>query len=119
MLKLKFTYSLFILAAIFFIAKPFVGFKLHQVLSNSNKAHSVCVKSFTKRKPEYLDEASIKKTAVSLQLTNPPTQLLYNILELLGLLFLPVVFLTLGRNPLENSFYKSRFIYLLTGELII
>lgn len=116
--KLKFLYATFILASVFFVAKPFVGFRLSQFLLKS-KAHSVCVKCFSKRKPEYLEEATAKKAAFSIKLNNPPAKAQFSILQLLAILFLPVVFWVEAVNAFTNSLYKSRYLYLLTGKLTI
>ena len=116
--KLKFIYIIFILASISFIAKPFIGFRLEQFLLKS-KAHSVCVKCFTKRKPEYLEEATAKKAAFSVKLNNPPAKVQLSILQLLAILFLPIIFWVEAGNAFTNSLYKSRYLYLLTGKLTI
>ncbi len=118
MFKLKPIYIIFILASVFFIAKPFIGFRLQQFLLKS-KVHSVCVKCFTKRKPEYLEEATARKAAFSIKLNNPPAKIQLSILQLLAILFLPVVFWVEAGNVIANSFYKSRYLYLLTGKLTI
>jgi len=119
MLKLKLIYSLFILAALFFIAKPFLGFEIKQPLSTSTKHTSLLVKVFAKRKPEYLEEASVKKSIVSFQLNHPPEKLMVTILGLLGLLFPLLNVVKAIQRPLVKSFYNNSHIYLLTGQLII
>ncbi|WP_419801955.1 hypothetical protein [Mucilaginibacter sp.] len=117
--KLKFTYFLFFLAAMFFVAKPFVGFRLRAIFSKSSGTKSVCVKSFTKRKPEYLEEADSKKAEISAKLNNPPLTELFTMLQLMAILFLCANFLQTVWHFFYNRFYKSRQLYLLTGKLII
>lgn len=118
MLQLKFSFFLFFLAAVSFVSKPFVGFGLHQAFTKTNRSHSVVAKSFTKRKPEYLEEANVKKAEISARLTNPPVEELISIVKLLAILFLSVLFLkrTWHLSSSPNTFYP---IYLLTGKLII
>lgn len=119
MLKLKLVYSLFILAALLVIAKPFFGFILHRSFSTSPKRSSLLAKVFTKRKPEYLEEANAKKAFVSFQLNNPPVKLLVTISGLLGLLFPLLNIVKAIQHLLVKTFDDDSHIYLLTGQLII
>ncbi len=119
MFKLKSVYSLFILAALFFVAKPFIGFKLKQSLFASSKNTSLLVKVFTKRKPEYFEEANASKATVSAQLNNPPAELLVTLLSLLSILF-PLEILIDGNKFLtQRRFQDDSKVYLLTRQLII
>jgi hypothetical protein len=117
--KLKLIYSLFVLAGLLFIAKPFLGFEVQESLLGSSNGTSVIVKAFSKRKPEYLAEAKAKKSAVSFQLNHPPVNLLVSILSFLALLFPLLNVVKAIRRFLANNFYNNSPIYILTGQLII
>lgn len=43
-----------------FIAKPFLGFSVYEQLQDNSQENSVMVKAFSKRKPEFLEEAFTK-----------------------------------------------------------
>ena len=78
---------LFSIAALLFIAKPFVGFAAFNRHSKPRIVHTILVKSFTKRKPETLQEGNAKAEALSQFLTNPLLILFSGIAVLLEMLF--------------------------------
>jgi hypothetical protein len=82
------TFRLFIsLAAILFVAKPFIGFATFNYSSHPRISHTILVKSFTKRKPESLQEGYAKSEAIHQSLINPSLVLLSGIFFLLAMLF--------------------------------
>jgi hypothetical protein len=87
MLRLK-TFRIFIsLAALLFVAKPFIGFAAFNYSSHPRISYTILVKSFTKRKPESLQDGYAKAEAIHQSLTNPLLVLLSGILFLMALLF--------------------------------
>jgi hypothetical protein len=112
------------LAALLFVAKPFMGFGTFNKRTKPHFLHSVLVKSFTKRKPESLAEADEKAEAIHKSLTSPALPLLSAITFLLTLL-LPLIFKS-GMKLTSGFFANIRAAlipagqtYLLTGKLTI
>jgi len=119
------TFRLFIsLAAMLFVAKPFIGFAAFSYLSYPHISNTVLVKSFTKRKPESLQDGYAKSEVIHQSLTNPLLVLLSGILFLLAMLF---PFLIDKGIRLTNRILLATCAiilppepaYLLTGKLII
>ncbi len=124
MQRLK-TFRLFIsLAAILFVAKPFIGFAAFNYSSYPHISHTVLVKSFTKRKPESLQDGYAKSEAIHQSLINPLLVPLSGIIFLLAMLF---PFLLDKGVRLTNRILLAicavilppEPAYLLTGKLII
>jgi hypothetical protein len=67
--KLKVAKWLLAIAVIFFVAKPFVGFSLDR--SSPITQASILIKSFTKRKHEYVENSSFDAKTIQRQLANP------------------------------------------------
>jgi hypothetical protein len=118
-------YFFFYLAALMFVAKPFIGFSITGIDSASIiESHSLLAKSFTNRKPEDLEDSKAKSGAIHQQLTNPPLPLLLTITALLSLLF-PLLFKSATRtgnsfiNELKTALVPAVRPYLLTGKLTI
>jgi hypothetical protein len=87
MQRLK-AFRLFIsLAAMLFVAKPFIGFAAFGYSSSPHISHTILVKSFTKRKPESLQEGYAKSEAIHQSLISPALVLLSGILFFLLMLF--------------------------------
>jgi len=84
--RLKIFRIFFSLTALLFVAKPFLGFGAFNQQSQPRITHTILVKSFTKRKPESLQEADAKADAVHKQLSNPLLALLSAITFLLAVL---------------------------------
>jgi hypothetical protein len=121
----KAIYSLFLLAVLLFIAKPFIGFAV--VAANQGQAiasNNILVKCFAKRKPEDIRDAENRKAALQALLLDPPLKQLLPITFLLGILF-PVLFRS--KQLITNGFLSHINFslipvaqpYLLTGKLII
>jgi hypothetical protein len=91
MSRLKAFRLFFTLAALLFVAKPFFGYGAFNQQSKPRISHSVLVKSFTKRKPENLEEADANAEYIHQLLINPLAELLSAISFLLLFLF-PQVF---------------------------
>lgn len=112
------------IAALIFVLKPFFGFRTLNRQFKPHISHSILAKSFTKRKPESLEEADEKVAWVHKVLTNPPLPLLVTLSFLLATI-LPFVFntgLKVTRRTLSDlraSLYPAQPAYLLGGKLII
>ena len=122
--KLKAFRLFFSLAALLFLAKPFVGFGIIYRQAKTIKTHTILVKSFTKRKPEGIEEADDNIRAVHQLLTNPPL-FLQSAIAIVLLIFLPLTLKFYG-SVINWLLYKNRHgllppehTYLLTGQLII
>lgn len=124
MQKLKAFRLIFSLAALLFVAKPFVGFGTISMQVKSIKTHTILVKSFTKRKPEGIEEADANVRALHRLLINPPLLSPSAIAVLLLMLFPAII--TFFDRIISLILYKNRYgllppepAYLLTGKLII
>lgn len=123
-MRKKVLYSIFFLAVLFFVAKPFIGFAAIAGNKESITVNSILVKAFSKRKPEDLRDAEIKKAALRTLLLEPPVKLLVSIAFLLGILF-PFLFrsaaLITGSylKRIHYSLIPATQPYLLTGKLSI
>lgn len=122
MSELKFIKLVFVFAAMCFIAKPFIGYQGIALLRRSNDS-LILVKAFAKRKPEYMQEAEVKKASIQQLLSNPPASLMLAISALLSLLF-PVIAFSKGItaqfiNRLSLNSLQDEQTYLLTGKLSI
>ncbi|MBS1522998.1 MAG: hypothetical protein JST50_18500 [Bacteroidetes bacterium] len=114
----------FAFAALLFIAKPFCGFEVTNHHFRIHISHNILVKSFSKRKPESLDDADKKAAQIYKQLANPLMVLLSSISMLL-LMLLPVLFDPLRKitsrllSDIRLSLLPPENTYLLAGKLII
>jgi len=114
----------FAFAALLFIAKPFFGFEASNNHFKFHISHNILVKSFSKRKPENLEDADKNAAQIHQQLSNPLMVLLSSI-SLLLLSLLPVLFDPLRKitnRALSNirlSLLPPENTYLLAGKLII
>jgi hypothetical protein len=124
MQRLK-AFRLFIsLAAMLFVAKPFFGFGAFSRQFHPRHVHTILVKSFTKRKPESLEEADANVGSIHRMLVNP-LALLSSTISALFLSLFPSVFR--DENKIANTLLsRIRFAlfppahaYLLSGKLII
>ena len=115
---------LFSLAALLFVAKPFLGFVAFNQQAQPRISHTILVKSFTKRKPESLHEANAAAEAIHQRLSNPLLTLLSAISFLLAVL-LPVL---IERSikltgqliaDIRTALLPPGRAYLLAGKLII
>jgi hypothetical protein len=106
-----------------FVAKPFIGFSLANT-DSTIESHSLLTKSFSKRKPEDLDDAKAKASSIQEQIINPPFPLLLSIASLLAFLF-PLIFVrdffsgSSFLNSLKVALIPAAQPYLLAGKLTI
>jgi hypothetical protein len=124
MSRLKAFQIFFSLAALLFVAKPFFGFGAFNQQSKPRISHTVLVKSFTKRKPESLEDANANVESIHRLLIVPLTVLFSSISVLLLALF-PKAF-DLAAKITSKILSDIRFAllppepaYLLSGKLII
>ncbi|MGZ3752174.1 MAG: hypothetical protein ACXVB0_18110 [Mucilaginibacter sp.] len=124
MQRLKSFRIFFSLAALLFVAKPFFGFGMFNQQLKLCIPHTILVKSFTKRKPEGLEDAKANIESIHRLLINPLAVLFSAISPLLLSLF-PVVFkngLNISAKVLSDIRYSLLPLqpaYLLLGNLII
>jgi hypothetical protein len=114
----------FAFAALLFIAKPFFGFEVASHRFKIHVSHNILVKSFSKRKPENLEDADKTAAQIHQQLSNPLMVLLSS-MSLLLLSLLPLLFETLRKitdrvlSDIRFSLLPPEPAYLLSGQLII
>ncbi|WP_460680151.1 hypothetical protein [Mucilaginibacter koreensis] len=118
------TYKLLLaIAAILFIAKPFVGFSVYDRLGDGAQENSLMAKVFAKRKPEFLEEATAKSISIRAQLRDKAKQFTFSFQALLIYLF-PLLFVLNG-NRFRRHYQQwqtcvhTRPLYLLTRQLTI
>ena len=112
----------FCFAVLMLVAKPFIGFNS---LANINhlKHLSICVKAFTKRKQEYVEDSSFDTTFVQKKLAKPLDLVLLHFAVLLSII-LPFAFLSQNLSDgilrrLQLSLSPTLSSYLLNGNLLI
>ncbi|HTK21351.1 MAG TPA: hypothetical protein VL442_17655 [Mucilaginibacter sp.] len=114
----------FAFAALLFIAKPFFGFEISNHHFKIHISHNILVKSFSKRKPENLEDADRNAAQIHQQLSNPLMVLLSS-MSLLLLSLLPALFDPLRKitdrilSDIRLSLLPPKNAYLLAGKLII
>ncbi|MBS7565367.1 hypothetical protein KHS38_13225 [Mucilaginibacter sp. Bleaf8] len=118
------TYKLILcIAAMIFIAKPFLGFNLYEQLQNNSQENSLIVKIFTQRKPEFLEEAITQNIAFQALIKEKGHQFILTINALLIALFPLSAFFVLTRrrkcDPGCPPLHRIDSIYLLTRTLTI
>ena len=113
-----------VFAALLFVAKPFFGFGIYSSRFKPHISHNILVKSFTKRKPESLEDADANVSHIHQQLSNPVI-ILFPSISLLLLTLFPLLFSYLtkitGRALADIQFaiLPPQRTYLLAGKLII
>jgi hypothetical protein len=118
----KIHYFLF-LGVIMLAAKPFVGFHLVKQVKDGRPI-GICVKAFTKRKLEYVEDSSYDMATFQKLLANPLPRfiILYSFLLnfLAASLFIRVRQVTTGiLSNIHLSLFPPLHRYLLSGKLII
>jgi hypothetical protein len=120
--KLKTAKWLLAVAVLLFVAKPFIGFALNG--SSPVSKTSILVKSFAKRKHEYVENSSSDVKTIQNQLANPVDQLFLLFSALLSIIF-PLLFAA-GFNITNRFIQKIKKgltlppdTWLLNGQLII
>jgi hypothetical protein len=118
-------FRLFIsLAALLFVAKPYFGFGAFNRQFHPRQVHTILVKSFTKRKPESLQDADANVEAIHQLIINPFIALLSAISILLTSLF-PSVFKNITKvtcgclSHIRLALFPPEPAYLLSGKLLI
>lgn len=112
------------IAAMIFVLKPFLGFRTLNRQFKPRISHSILAKSFTKRKPESLEDADERVALIHKVLTNPPLPLLGTISFLLSVLFSLVAFsgVKITRRTLSDlrtTLYPAQPVYLRCSSLLI
>ena len=124
MSRLKAFQVFFSLAALLFIAKPFLGFGTFNQQVKPRISHTVLVKSFTKRKPESLEEANANVESIHRILIDP-LSILFSAISVLLLLLFPKIFDPAAKitgkilSDIRFSILPPEPAYLLSGKLII
>lgn len=119
------TYKLILaIAAILFIAKPFVGFGVYSLLHTSPHETNLFVKVFTKRKPEFMEEVVAKSVVFQSLLRDKANEFAFTFNALLACLY--SLFTVLSINAFNRFLRRQQYIrasadpiYLLTRQLTI
>ncbi|MDB5090519.1 MAG: hypothetical protein JWR09_4513, partial [Mucilaginibacter sp.] len=110
-------------AVIMLVAKPFIGFNASKQVSHLTQLN-ICVKAFTKRKQEFIENGSFDVLSIQKNLADPAKQFFLLFSFLLGII-LPF---TLGiADNISNRFLRKlqlslsprQHAYLLNSALII
>jgi hypothetical protein len=119
--KLQQAKLLFVLAVCMVVAKPFIGFLMNR--SNAT-AQTILVKSFTKRKQDYIENGGFDVKAVQSKLADPVPHVFAPFAILSGILFLSLV--TNSTAPVHQLNRTSKFglslsapIWLINDQVII
>ncbi|MDB5025959.1 MAG: hypothetical protein JWP78_3714 [Mucilaginibacter sp.] len=114
----------FLLAALLFVAKPFFGFSANIDRTRHSQGYTILAKSFTKRKPESIEEADVNIEFIHQSLIHPLLNILSTISILLLTLF-PAAFKNVSKitgrflSGIRYALLPPEPIYLLSGKLII
>jgi len=117
-------YIVYAFAALLFIAKPFLGFSAFNNKIKPRISHSILVKSFTKRKPEDLQDGYVKAQVLRQLISDPPLKLASVIMVLVAML-LPISIESIARltdkviADIGDSLSEPTPAWLLTGKLSI
>ena len=113
----------FCFAVIMLVAKPFIGFNASNRINHLTHL-SICVKAFTKRKQEFIENGSFDVLAVQKKLADPAKQFFFLFSFFLGII-LPFVFGIVNDSSnrflrkLQLSLSSREPAYLLNSALII
>jgi len=111
------------IAAMIFIAKPFMGYGLYEQLQNNSQENSMIVKIFAKRKPEFMEEAITKSMEFQALLKENAQQFIFTINVLLLAIFSIPLLLSLFRRRIISfgwpPLHRIDSVYLLTRTLTI
>jgi hypothetical protein len=119
------TYKLILaIAAILFIAKPFVGFGVYSALHENPHETNLLVKVFAKRKPEFMEEVVAKSVVFQTLLRDKAREFAFTINALLACIYSLFAILSISTvNRFLQSQQYSRApaepIYQLTRQLTI
>ena len=120
--KLKTAKWLFAIGVLLFVAKPFIGFSLD--LNSSMSEASILVKSFTKRKHDYVDNSTQDAKTIQKRLADPVNQLflLFSCLfSIISAITFDTTFNVTARflQKIKRNLLPSPETWLLDGQLII
>jgi hypothetical protein len=118
--KLKTAKWLFAIAVLLFVAKPFIGFALNP--SNPFIQESILVKSFTKRKHDYVENSAQDAKTIQKRLADPVNQLflLFSFLFISAIIFDGAFNITARfLQKIRRNLISSPEAWLLDGQLII
>jgi len=113
----------FCFAVIMLVAKPFIGFNASNQVNHLTHL-SICVKAFTKRKQEYVENGSFDVLSIQKKLADPAKQFFLLFSFLLSII-LPFAFGSSNGisnrflRQLQLSLFPQRHTYLLNSALII
>ena len=119
------TYKLILsIAALLFLAKPFLGFSVYEQLQEKGQENTLLVKVFAKRKPEFMEEVITRSVVFQALLKEKADQFIFTFGALLLCLF-PL--LSLFGDKLFSRYNNRKIqditsidpIYLLTCRLTI
>ena len=121
--KLNSVKVLLCLAVLLLVAKPFLGFSIISRVHPPSEG-SILVKSFTKRKQEYVKNSNFSITDIQQKLASPVNQLVLRFVFLLNILFPALCFaanlITAGfLNEFALRIAPRRPAYLLLGNFIV
>lgn len=112
----------FSFAVLMFVAKPFIGFRIFKEIHHI-KHMSICVKAFTKRKQEYVEDSAFDIQTALKQLKKPLEFTVFSFAVLLSIVMPLVLRMRNLSNrilqELHNSLSPTRPSYLMNGILII
>ncbi len=119
--KLKMAKWFLTIAVVLFVAKPFLGYTIDR--SNPVAAVTILVKSFTKRKLEFVENSKYDIKTVQKKLADPVNALFLLFSCLLSIIY-PLIeeALNVGGNfirRLKLSLFPAPDAWLLNGQLII
>lgn len=119
--KSAITYLFF--AALLIVAKPFIGFSFFNRI-NVSLTENIIIKSFTKRKHEFVEGSSFDINAVQNKLSEPQIGFFYLFVGFLNLLFPTLLnqsdnIGSIALSNLQLRCFQSQKSFLLNGKLII
>jgi hypothetical protein len=124
--KLKMAKWLFAIGVLLFVAKPFVGYSINPSISLSKG--SILVKSFTKRKHDYVENSAQDAKTIQKRLADPVNQLFLLLFLLFSCLLGIFSALTIATafnittgflQKIKRNLFSSPEAWLLDGQLII
>ena len=120
--KLRTARWLFAIGVLFFVAKPFIGYSIGPL--NSLPEGSILVKSFTKRKHDYVENSAQDAKNIQKRLADPVNQLFLLFSGFLGIIAALTFdtvssIITAFLQKIKRNLFSSPEAWLLDGQLII
>ena len=110
-------------AVAMFVAKPFIGFGVTQLIANDTEA-TILIKSFAKRKQEFVDGSEFDVTAIQKKLADPVSYICLSLFFIFSKFFKLV--LNQGKiitgkaiSDIHFKLFPPEQLYLLNGKLSI